>query len=112
MDTAYISHSIANVETVRIPKELQYNFDAVGIEQLEEVLRHRIDAFLETRHVVNARKRKGSYQLIADATGISQSFVVKFHRNERTVCIQNLNKLAAFFNVKYVVTNFPVGPHS
>ena len=81
-------------------------FDAVGIDQLEALLRQRIDAFLITHEVINGRKRKGSYNRISSETGISSAYLHKFHIKKQAVCITNLNKIARFFAVKYVVVNF------
>jgi len=81
-------------------------YDAVGVEQLESMLRQRIDAYLSSRVIVEGKNRKGSYNLLCEATGISHTFIWKFHKKQQAICITNMNKLANFFEVRYFVENF------
>lgn len=93
MDHAALSH-------------LQKDFDAVGVNQLETVLKERITEYLKEPRVRNGRKCRGSYRSLAAETGISQSYIHKFHHRNLSICITNLNKLANRFEVKYIVVNF------
>jgi|GEM_PF-3074423 len=81
-------------------------YDAVGVDQLELLLRARIEQYLSSTVVVEGKVRKGSYNLLCEATGISHTFIWKFHKKEQSICITNMNKLANFFDVRYFVENF------
>lgn len=85
---------------------LQNDFDAVGVPQLESVLKERISEYLIQPRVHNGRKCRGSYRSLAKETGISQGYIHKFHQRNQAICITNLNKLAHHFSVKYMVMNF------
>ena len=77
-----------------------------GVHELERVLREKITEYTETSTVIDGRKRKGSYRLLSEYTGISQAYIHQFHSDERAICITNMNKLANYFGVKYTVSNF------
>lgn len=85
---------------------LQNDFDAVGVNQLETVLKERISEYLQQPRIHNGRKCRGSYRSLAKETGISQSYIHKFHSRDQTICITNMNKLANHFSVRFFVTNF------
>lgn len=82
-------------------------FDAIGIEQLEAVLRERITEFLKSRTNVGGRVRKGSYDWLSSETGISTSYLQQFNKDKRSISIQHLNTLACHFSVQYAIVNFP-----
>jgi len=82
--------------------------EAVGIDELESLLRSAIDEYLVSRMVINERSRKGSYVLLSEATGVSASYLHQFNKDKRAICITNMNKLAEYFQVKYTISNFPV----
>ncbi|TBR43851.1 hypothetical protein CBF23_003745 [Marinomonas agarivorans] len=82
-------------------------FDAIGIEQLEDVLRERITEFLQSRSKVNGRIRKGSYDWLSSETGISTSYLQQFNKDKRSISIHHLNTLACHFSVRYAIVNFP-----
>lgn len=84
----------------------QQHYDAVGIDQLESLLRHHITEYLKTYSVLDGRNRRGSYKLLSDATGISYTYLWQFHKQERAICITNMNTLANHFGVRYLVSNF------
>lgn len=81
-------------------------YHAVGVDELEEQLREKITKFTSSSNIINGRKRKGSYRMLAEYTDISQAYIHQFHREKRAICITNMNKLANYFGVKYVVSNF------
>ncbi len=87
-------------------QQLSQSFDAVGIEALEQTLRLKIADYLNSKVEKDGRERKGSYRLLAEATGISRTYINDFHAKERAICITNMNLLAEFFKVKYIVSNF------
>jgi len=96
------------VEKLVTPVKSQpIKFDAIGIEQLETLLRERISEYLQSRTTINGRVRKGSYELLSIATGISTSYLQQFNKNERTIAVICLNKLACHFNIRYAIVNFP-----
>ncbi|AEF53416.1 helix-turn-helix domain-containing protein [Marinomonas posidonica] len=81
-------------------------YDAVGVDKLEEQLREKITEFTSSSRIINGRKRKGSYRLLAEYTDISHAYIHQFHSEKRAICITNMNKLANYFGVKYIVSNF------
>ncbi|MBJ7554953.1 helix-turn-helix domain-containing protein [Marinomonas spartinae] len=81
-------------------------YHAIGVDALEEQLRAKITEFTSSSCIINGRKRKGSYRLLAEYTGISQAYIHQFHSEKRAICITNMNKLANHFGIKYVVSNF------
>ena len=82
-------------------------FDAIGVDQLEEVLRLKIADYLVNRQEIDGRMRKGSFNLLSQMSDVSSSYLHQFFKG-KSICITNMNKLANFFKVKYVVINFPV----
>lgn len=89
-----------------IKAQLESMFDAVGIDELEALLRTRISGYLDSRTIINGRQRKGSYKLLSEATGVSDTYIWQFHKQERAICITNMNLLAQHFDIRYVVYNF------
>ncbi|MCV6587654.1 MAG: hypothetical protein OIF57_01310 [Marinobacterium sp.] len=97
----------ANRESVpEFEEYLRERYDVVGIEELEQSLRKRITDYLASSYEINGKQRKGSYNLLSQQTGISHTFIWKFHTKEQAICIANMNKLANFFSVRYFVDNF------
>lgn len=84
----------------------QNGIDAIGIDALESLLRHKIGLYISSTVTVDGKARKGSYRLISSNTGISHDYIRKFYKKERNICIHNLNALANFFNIKYAVFNY------
>ncbi|ASP38798.1 hypothetical protein CHH28_08940 [Bacterioplanes sanyensis] len=85
-----------------------YRPDAVGIKDLEQVLRDRIERYLNTEIYIGASKpMKGTYSLLSQGSGVSRSYIWKFF-NGKSICLTNMNRLADYFGVTYVVSNFPV----
>ncbi|KJZ15802.1 hypothetical protein TW85_02575 [Marinomonas sp. S3726] len=82
-------------------------FDAIGVDQLEAVLRLRMADFLINRQEIDGRMRKGSFNLLSEMADVSSSYLHQFFKG-KSICITNMNKLANHFNVKYIVINFPV----
>lgn len=82
-------------------------FDAIGLEQLEQVLRERMTEYLQTRTRVDGRVRKGSYDWLSSETGISTSYLQQFNKDKRSISIHHLNTLACHFSVRYAIVNFP-----
>lgn len=80
--------------------------DAVGIDQLETLLRKSINEYLKSRTIVEGRNRKGSYERLSVATGISTSYLHQFNKDNKSVSIQHLNKLACHFSIRYAIINF------
>lgn len=87
-------------------RQLSQYFDAVGVVELEKTLRLEITDYLNSEVEIEGRMRKGSYRLLAEATGISRTYINDFHAKERAICITNMNLLARYFSVKYIVSNF------
>lgn len=102
-DTLFDSNGLMTKE---LEQQLQQHYDAVGIDQLEALLRHKITQYLAARFEIAGRKRKGSYNLLSEDTGISYTYLWQFHKKDQAICITNMNILANHFNVRYLVTNF------
>lgn len=99
--------NIASAQDVyRVGGDYLQQYDAVGVVMLESLLRQRIEGYLSSSVMVNGKARKGSYNLLCEATGISHTFIWKFHKKDQSICITNMNKLANFFGVRYFVENF------
>lgn len=81
-------------------------FDAIGVDQLEALLRLKMADFFVNRQTINGRVRKGSFNLLSQVADVSSSYLHQFFKG-KSICITNMNKLANFFKVKYVVINFP-----
>lgn len=94
------------IEVVDFKERLRQFYDVIGVQELESELRDRITEYLVSSFLVNGRRRKGSYNLLSEQTGISHTFIWKFHTKEQAICITNMNKLANFFDVRYFVDNF------
>jgi len=82
-------------------------FDAIGVEQLEAMLRLRMADFLVNQQEVDGQMCKGSLNLLSEMSDVPSSYLHQFFQ-EKSICITNMNKLANHFNVKYIVMNFPV----
>jgi transcriptional regulator with XRE-family HTH domain len=82
-------------------------FDAVGIDDLEQTLREQIKKYLTTEFVETDRQVRGTYDRLAEGSGVSKSYINRFYHG-KSICIKNMNRLAEFFGVSFVVTNFPV----
>mgnify|MGYP005998112605 CR=1 FL=1 len=95
--------SIAN----KLGTNVLLEFDAIGVEQLEAVLRLRIASFLVNRQEIEGRMRRGSFNLLSQMADVSSSYLHQFFKG-KSICITNMNKLANYFNVRYIVINFPV----
>lgn len=95
-----------NIET-KLGASVLLDFDAIGVEQLESVLRLKIAEFLVNRQTIDGRERRGSFNLLSHMADVSSSYLHQFFKG-KSICITNMNKLANYFNVKYVVINFPV----
>lgn len=92
--------------TPELEQLLRQHYDVVGIDQLESVLRQKITEFQSESFVIDGRKRKGSYKLLSESTGVSTTYLWQFHKEERAICITNMNILANHFGVTYMVSNF------
>ena len=90
-----------------ISESKKRKFDAIGLEQLENVLRERMTDYLHSRTEVNGRLRKGSYDWLSSETGISTSYLQQFNKDKRSISIHHLNTLACHFSVRYAIVNFP-----
>ena len=82
-------------------------FDAIRVEQLEAMLRLRMADFLVNRQEIDGQMRKGSFSLLSEMADVPSSYLHQFFQ-EKSICITNMNKLANHFNVKYLVSNFPI----
>ncbi|TBR38251.1 hypothetical protein CBF23_012720 [Marinomonas agarivorans] len=84
---------------------VRMEFDAVGIDQLEQLLRERIACFRTSQQQINGKLHKGSLKLLSDITGVSSACLSKFYHG-KSLRLDSMNKLAYHFNIQYVVTNF------
>jgi len=106
MGPALAADTTHHSDMTEFRKYLRQIYDVVGVEELEAELRSRISEYLLMQFSVSGRKRKGSYNLLSEQTDISHTFIWKFHTKDQAICITNMNKLANFFGVRYIVDNF------
>lgn len=86
-------------------QQVRMEFDAVGVEQLERLLREKIANFKNNQQEINGKLYQGSLKLLSDITGISSTYLHQFQKGE-PLRVDSINKLAHYFDIKYVVTNF------
>lgn len=82
--------------------------DAIGTKELESQLREEISVYL-TGTFFNSetnRSNKKSYKTLSEECNVSHTYIWKFHMKEQAICITNMNKIANFFKVRYLVSNF------
>jgi hypothetical protein len=107
---------------------LSGSYDAIGIEQLEAVLRQHIHDYLFPRGLKPRSLRTLEADIGADLSltpgarslGLdeeervlkrrvpSYEYIRRFYKERQSICINYMNTLAHFFRVRYVVTNFDV----
>lgn len=105
--------------TSSLEKELRKNFTCIGIKELEQTLRLKIDEYRKNTkkgyRSISAdieekiRKKMGEgeeeIEKLLENRVPSHTYIGEFHKG-RNICINYMNSIAYFFNVSYIVNNF------
>lgn len=101
-------------------------YDAIGITDLEHVLRQRISSYLmqprksylgmakEIRCYLTERFEpvfpEDQFKVFLRKRSLSHTYIWKFHRRNESICITHMNTLANFLGVRFLIMNFEVLP--
>lgn len=90
--------------SAQLEDETKTRIDAIGLEELELLLKKKINFYLNSYQQKNGRLRKGTLTLLANSTDVSPAHLYQFTKGY-SICMQSINNLALYFDVSYLLTN-------